>query len=162
MWIADCGLRIADWGRVGGIRNPKSEIRNPKRCGYVVGTAVLIGVFLALLSVLCSELLALEVRTPEGGAAAMFEYKVFEDWEESDSIWGDLWVAHDGKVYIGVSNHLAVGGNTVLYCYTPEADELKVVADIGEVIGQDPGAQAVGQGKIHTRVMEGKDGWIYA
>ena len=139
-----------------GIRNPKSEIRNP-----ILGTVVLMVVSLTLLSMLCREVLALEVRTPEGGAGGMFQYKVFEDWEGSDSIWGDLWVARDGKVYIGVSNHLAVGGNSALYCYTPETDELKMVADIGQVIGQRSGGRAVGQGKIHTRVMEGKDGRIY-
>jgi outer membrane protein assembly factor BamB len=126
-------------------------------CQYVIRTVVV----LAMLNALCLELHALEVRTPEGGAALMFRYRVFDDWEESDSIWGDLCVARNGRVYIGVSNHFAVGGNAVLYCYTPETDELKVVANIGEVVGQHPGERVVGQGKIHTRVMEGKDGRIY-
>ena len=116
---------------------------------------------LALLLLCGLPAAALEVVIPEGGAAAMFRYKVFADWEESDSIWGDLCVASDGKVYIGVGNHLAVGGNSALYCYNPDNDELKVVADIGRVIGQRPGELVVGQGKIHTRVMEGKDGRIY-
>lgn len=103
----------------------------------------------------------LEVKTLEGGAAALFHYKVFAGWEGADSIWGDLCVARDGRVYVGVSNHLAAGGNAALYCYDPGTDELKPVADIGRAIGQHPGAPAVGQGKIHTRVMEGKDGRIY-
>ena len=119
------------------------------------------GMILALLIFVCWPAVALEVVTPEGGAAAMFRYKAFSDWEESDSIWGDLCVARDGKVYIGVSNHLAVGGNSVLYRYDPETDELRVVANIGQVVGQRPGERAIGQGKIHTRVMEGKDGRIY-
>ncbi len=126
--------------------------------GCIIGLSVLI---LGLFGGLCPAILALEASTPEGGAAAMFRYKVFEDWEGSDSIWGDLCVARDGRVYIGVGNHLSVGGNSVLYCYNPETDQLKAVANIGEVIGQRPGEQAVGQGKIHCRVMEGKDGRIY-
>ena len=116
---------------------------------------------LTLLGGPCPFIFALEVSTSEGGAAAMFQYKVFEQWGESDSIWGDLCVARDGRVYIGVSNHLAVGGNSVLYRYSPETDELKVVANIGEVIGQRAAGRAVGQGKIHCRVMEGEDGRIY-
>jgi sugar lactone lactonase YvrE len=38
---------------------------------------------------------------------------------------------------------------------------VSVVADIGKVIGQRSGLPAVGQGKIHTRVVEGEDGRIY-
>lgn len=102
-----------------------------------------------------------QVKVPEGGAAALFRYKVFAGWEGADSIWGDLCVARDGRVYVGVGNHLAVGGNSALYCYDPRTDELSMVADIGQVSGQFQGSQAVGQGKIHTRVMEGSDGRIY-
>ncbi len=101
------------------------------------------------------------LHAPEGGAAAMFEYRVFEEWEGSDSIWGDLCVARDGRVYVGVSNHLAEGGNAALYQYDPDADRLRVVADIAQVIGQHPGTRGVAQGKIHTRVAEGQDGRIY-
>jgi prepilin-type N-terminal cleavage/methylation domain-containing protein len=49
--IADCGVRIADWGKQGRMKysNPKSEIRNPESGGFtllevLIAVAIMAGI----------------------------------------------------------------------------------------------------------------------
>ncbi|MEO6845631.1 MAG: hypothetical protein ABI443_00110 [Chthoniobacterales bacterium] len=80
--------------------------------------------------------------------------------------WGDIAVASDGKVYVGIGNHGSNtalpkdgGGYTFLYCWNPATKTLKQVVDINKLL--DPKAGDPAWSKMHARILEGKDKKIY-
>ncbi len=83
------------------------------------------------------------------------EARIFEiDFPGADSNYNALTAASDGKIYVGMNTH-----NTSLSCrfysVDPKTDEVKLVAKIADVLGEDPVKQ-LPQGKIHTPMYEHK------
>ena len=78
------------------------------------------------------------------------------------STWGDIGVAKDGRVYVGLGDHADdVGGNArcFIYQWDPKTAELKRVVDMNEVIPPANGQPA--WSKVHAKIDEGNDGGIY-
>jgi hypothetical protein len=75
------------------------------------------------------------------------------------TVWGEGLEASTGKHYSAVGDHRGVDAKTFLYEYDPATHEHRKVVDVAELIGQKPGDY--GHGKIHGRLDETPDGWIY-
>jgi hypothetical protein len=80
------------------------------------------------------------------------------------SAWGDSLVAMNGKYYSSIGDHGAVGGKSVpgnafVFEYDPGAKRLKTVLDVRKLL--QPAADQYCPGKIHSRLDQGRDGWIY-
>lgn len=82
------------------------------------------------------------------------------------SIWGDICVAGDGRVYVGIGNHgrnaerpQNAGGNAFIYCWNPEAKTLAKVADLNQLAGGGEGDPT--WSKVHAGVLEDATGQIY-
>ncbi len=78
------------------------------------------------------------------------------------SSWGDICVAGDGRVYLGIGDHgNDVGGDArcFLYRWDPKRKVLERVVDMNAVVPPQPGQPA--WSKIHARIDEGPDGKIY-
>lgn len=76
------------------------------------------------------------------------------------SSWGDGCIAADGKYYTAIGNHLdydAGLGQSRVYAYDPSAKSLKMVVNVRDVVPDTRYAA----GKIHARLDQAKDGWIY-
>src|SRR6185369_15658600 len=74
-----------------------------------------------------------------------------------DGMWSALYAASSGKVYSGLCTH---GGSALFYEYDPAAGGNRLIADIGEFLG-DKGTGERTHGKIHTRFAEDNRGRIY-
>lgn len=83
------------------------------------------------------------------------------------SNWGDG-VAAGGKYYSAIGNHLAIGakgngehgtGTALVFEYDPGTKMLRKLIDVAERLAMPPGHYT--PGKIHSRLDEGRDGWIY-
>jgi hypothetical protein len=69
-------------------------------------------------------------------------------------------LASNGKFYTGIGNSLELSsglGQSRLYEYDPAAKTLRMVANIRDAVA-DPNVAA---GKLHSRIDEGNDGWLY-
>jgi hypothetical protein len=82
------------------------------------------------------------------------------------SAWGDIEVASDGKVYVGIGNHgrnnqlpQNEGGYAFIYCWNPQTKVLRQVVDVNEVVKPQAGDPT--WSKVHAGILEGKDGKIY-
>ncbi|GMU25059.1 MAG: hypothetical protein AMXMBFR13_51300 [Phycisphaerae bacterium] len=75
------------------------------------------------------------------------------------SLWGEGVRAANGKFYVGVGNHRGRDANCYLYEYDPATHAHRQVVDVARLIGQKDGEW--GQGKLHGRLDEMPDGWIY-
>ena len=77
------------------------------------------------------------------------------------TMWGDICVAGDGKVYCGIGDHGNNRGNSssFIYCWNPAKSELTQIADLNEV--SQPRADETSWSKVHAGIQEGKDGMIY-
>lgn len=78
------------------------------------------------------------------------------------TMWGDIGVASDGKVYSSIGDHGdAPGGtaNAYLYEWDPATSTLEQVVDVNAV-GEREGGEPT-WAKVHARIDEGPDGWIY-
>jgi hypothetical protein len=82
------------------------------------------------------------------------------------TIWGDICVAGDGKVYMGIGNHgknaerpQNGGGNAFIYCWNPQTKTLSKVADLNQIAGSGEGDPT--WSKVHAGVVEDSDGMIY-
>ena len=76
------------------------------------------------------------------------------------SSWGDGCLASNGRYYLGIGNHLDVSkgrGESRVYEYDPAAKRLKLVVNVRDLIPDE----RIAAGKIHARIDEGKDGWLY-
>ncbi len=82
------------------------------------------------------------------------------------SNWGDGSVA-DGKFYSAVGDHYALGrgasphstGTAHIYEYDPATKKLRSLVDITKLLNMPEGHYT--PGKVHTRVDQGSDGWLY-
>lgn len=78
------------------------------------------------------------------------------------SSWGDICLARDGRVYVGIGDHgNDVGGDArcFIYRWDPKQKTLEKVVDMNEVVPPKPGQPA--WSKIHAKIDEGADGKIY-
>lgn len=78
------------------------------------------------------------------------------------SSWGDICLARDGSVYVGIGDHghdAAGDGRCFVYRWDPAAKTLTQVVDMNKVIPPQPGQPA--WTKIHAKIDEGRDGKIY-
>jgi hypothetical protein len=74
------------------------------------------------------------------------------------SAWGDS-IAHGGKYYASIGDHLAPAGNAFVYAYDPAARKLRRIVDVRATLGMPDGHYT--PGKIHGRLDVGKDGRLY-
>jgi hypothetical protein len=75
------------------------------------------------------------------------------------SSWGDGCLASNGKYYTSIGDHRGTDANSLVYEYDPQAKSLRLVVDVAQAIGQQPGRY--GHGKIHSGIHEASDGWLY-
>ncbi len=76
------------------------------------------------------------------------------------SQWGKGIVASNGKVYSAVGDHHGINGNSYVYEYDPETKTLRLTADLQSAVeGFQP--TDYGFGKVHGRINEGADGFLY-
>ena len=81
----------------------------------------------------------------------------YPDNYKPDGMWAGLYVAKSGKVYSGLCTH---GGSALFYEYDPAAGTNRLIADIGEFMG-DRGTGERTHAKIHTKFAEDSQGRIY-
>lgn len=74
------------------------------------------------------------------------------------SNWGQGSCA-EGKYYSAIGDHLAPQGNAFVYEYDPRAKAFRVLTDVRAVLQLPDGHYS--PGKIHSRVEQGSDGWLY-
>lgn len=79
----------------------------------------------------------------------------------SHSIWGNMLHASDGHLYIAAGNHEVFGGDSWLYRLRTDDNTIEECLSVKAVIGARSGGSAVGEAKIHTRLQQAHDGWIY-
>lgn len=75
------------------------------------------------------------------------------------SLWGEGVVAGNGKYYSALGNHRGIDGNCYLYEYDPVTHAHRQVLDVATFLKLKPGE--FGHGKLHGRLDEMPDGWIY-
>jgi sugar lactone lactonase YvrE len=78
------------------------------------------------------------------------------------SSWGDIALAADGRVYVGIGDHANDAGgqaNCFIYEWNPATRELRKIMDVNEVAGRKGDEPAFS--KVHAKVDEGPDGKIY-
>lgn len=78
------------------------------------------------------------------------------------SSWGDICVAQDGKVYVGIGDHgddAGGDGRCYIYQWDPKKKKLQQIVDMGKVVPHREGQPA--WTKVHAKIDEGKDGGIY-
>jgi sugar lactone lactonase YvrE len=76
--------------------------------------------------------------------------------------WGDIGIASNGKVYSGIGDHGADAegtANAYIYEWDPATKTLRQVVDINKVVPRSEGQPT--WSKVHAKVDEGPDGWIY-
>jgi hypothetical protein len=74
------------------------------------------------------------------------------------SNWGESLFAN-GIYYTAIGDHLAPQGNAFVYAFNPEKKEAERVVDVRKVLGMPAGHYT--PGKIHSRITQGSDGWLY-
>lgn len=79
------------------------------------------------------------------------------------TVWGTGSVV-DGIYYSAIGDHLGPRGTAKIYRYDPSTKKLRELVDVGRFLlsrgAITPGMDYV-PGKIHTRLMMGRDGWLY-
>ncbi len=78
------------------------------------------------------------------------------------SSWGDIGLAKDGRVYVGIGDHgNAVGGDArcFLYQWDPQTKTLSQIVDMNQVVPQKAGQPA--WSKVHAKIDEGPNGKIF-
>lgn len=75
------------------------------------------------------------------------------------SNWGDSLYAADGNFYCSIGDHAGPHGNSYVYRVDPRTGEMKMVVDFAKAAGIP--ADKYASGKIHCRLMQAPDGWIY-
>lgn len=78
------------------------------------------------------------------------------------SSWGDICLASDGRVYCGIGDHGNDAGGDArcfIYCWEPKTSTLTQVVDMNQVVPPKPGQPA--WSKVHAKIDEGRDGYIY-
>lgn len=84
---------------------------------------------------------------------------LFEGFEYMDGAYSAMLVAEDGRVYTGLCTHDGKH-DAALGMYDPQTAKAQVVADMG-IATREKGRGRLPQGKIHSRIGQGRDGKIY-
>jgi len=78
------------------------------------------------------------------------------------SAWGDICVADNGAVYCGVGDHGdAKGGNShcFIFRWDPKTRTLEKIVDVNGIVPRRLGEPT--WSKVHARIVQGSDGWVY-
>ncbi|MCA9117452.1 MAG: hypothetical protein KDA79_20420 [Planctomycetaceae bacterium] len=78
------------------------------------------------------------------------------------SSWGDICLASDGRVYVGIGDHghdADGDARCFLYCWDPAEKSLTQIVDMNQVVPAREGQPA--WSKVHAKIDEGPDGAIY-
>lgn len=75
------------------------------------------------------------------------------------SQWGQGIAVADGRFFSAIGDHLGADGNSYVYEYDPEANQLVLVGDILSYVDHVPGTW--GYGKIHSQMVPGPCGEVY-
>lgn len=78
------------------------------------------------------------------------------------SSWGDICVAADGSVYVGIGDHghdAEGDARCFIYRWDPVEKKLVQIVDMNQVVPPRPGQPA--WSKVHAKIDEGNDGKIY-
>jgi sugar lactone lactonase YvrE len=78
------------------------------------------------------------------------------------SSWGDICVASDGSVYVGIGDHGNDAGGDArcfIYRWDPAKKTLTQIVDMSQIVPPRPGQPA--WSKVHAKIDEGPDGKIY-
>jgi hypothetical protein len=76
------------------------------------------------------------------------------------SQWGTGCVLANGKVYSACGDEVGINGNSFLYEYNPATKLMRCVADMQEAVA-DFKPTDYGFGKVHGKIQQGIDGWLY-
>jgi hypothetical protein len=68
---------------------------------------------------------------------------------------------NDGDLYVAAGNHEVFGGDSWLYRIPGNGEKPQECFAVRDIIGTRSGQSAVGEAKIHTRLQQAQDGWIY-
>ena len=112
--------------------------------------------FLLLTVLLLGGLL---LRPDRLGAQVRAESVAFPGYEEMDGAYHGLLAAANGRVYLGLCTHNG-RDDAVLLEYDPTGGRTRLAADLGRATGEK-GRGRLPQGKLHTRIREGRDGRFY-
>jgi len=115
----------------------------------------LTGTILAIMVTLAPARL-LRAADSKVGAVAV-DSRTFPGLERMDGNWSALLAGSDGKVYMGLAYH---GGGGHLVYYDSKTDAVHDVGDLNVFTGQQF-LRSGPQSKIHTKLVEGRDGRIY-
>lgn len=74
------------------------------------------------------------------------------------SVWGDG-LAVGAKYYSAIGDHLAPQGNAFVFEYDSATHKIRTLSSTSKVIDLPEGHYM--PGKIHSRIDQGKDGWLY-
>ncbi len=77
------------------------------------------------------------------------------------SSWGDICVARNGRVYVGIGDHdndAGGDGRCFIYCWDPASKTLFRIVDMNQVVPPREGQPA--WSKVHAKIDEGPDGGI--
>jgi hypothetical protein len=77
------------------------------------------------------------------------------------SVWGNMLLAEDGALYISAGNHETFHARTWLFRMNPRSREVRMSLDIQKVLGIHSSTYAVGDSKVHTRLVQSSNGRIY-
>jgi hypothetical protein len=80
-----------------------------------------------------------------------------DDWLWTN--FGEGFHGSNGKFYVAFGNNAAIDGNCCVYEYDPRTHQQQRVLDMAELLDQEPGE--FGHGKLHGRLDEMPDGWVY-
>lgn len=109
-----------------------------------------------------SESQLLDPRDPERPPAMdALGFRPLSSGHPSHSIWGNMVRAADGDLYVAAGNHEVFGGDSWLFRVPQDGADIEECFSVREVIGCRSSSSAVGEAKIHTRLQQSRDGWIY-
>ena len=77
------------------------------------------------------------------------------------SMWGNILLADDGYIYVSAGNHETFNAKAGLFRFDPVCETVEPVCRLSECIGHRAGTSAVGDSKIHTRLLDDRQGGIY-
>lgn len=80
-----------------------------------------------------------------------------DDWLWTN--FGEGIYASNDRHYVAFGNNAAIDGNACVYEYDPETHQHRRVVDLSTLLDRKPGT--FGHGKLHGRLDQTPDGWIY-
>ncbi|HEX6423574.1 MAG TPA: hypothetical protein VFZ79_08855, partial [Acidimicrobiales bacterium] len=91
-----------------------------------------------------------------GDVASLAGHDEGDPWSQ----WGQGLVLPDGRFVSALGDHLGRDGNSYLYEYQPDTEQLVQIGDVASVAGHEEGDW--GYGKVHAQMVAGPCGEVYA